>query len=43
MYGRTAINARKLHQNKFKCPETFEKYSSVSSPGLIPGIYHPLF
>ena len=42
-YGNTAIRAKKPPQNKFKWAETFAKYSAVSVPGLIPGIYPPLF
>jgi len=38
MYGKTAIKARKLPPNRFKCPETLVKYAEVSLPGLIQGI-----
>jgi hypothetical protein len=38
MYGSTAISAKKLPPNRFKCADTLEKYSEVSAPGLIPGI-----
>ena len=43
IYGSTAINARNDHPKRFRWFETLCKYSAVSVPGLIPGMYPPLF
>ena len=41
--GIIAINARKLDPKKVSLLDTPAKYSVVCVPGLIPGIYPPLF